>query len=97
MNLAKEMGNIYNYGHNDINHLLDETIKDVGLKIKLFKHITPIFNSKSYADNFRLAIEGNQYLMNAYKRQAAKGCCGFLDQCVVIDGIKFYYGCNFGH
>mgnify|MGYP001809939259 CR=1 FL=1 len=64
MNSAKEMDDIYNYGHNDINHLLDDTIKDVGLKFKLFKHITPIFNSKPYADNFRLAIEGNQDLMD---------------------------------
>ena len=54
-------------------------------------------NGLEYVDNVRIAREGDEAAWKQYHRQIEQGCCGFFDTTVVIDGVKWYIGCNHGH
>lgn len=52
-----------------------------------------------YADNFRLACEGNRESVNRYKEREAKGCCAYADFRFGPSpkGNYYLYGFNWGH
>lgn len=49
------------------------------------------------ADNYRVARSDDAWEKTAYEHQRRMGCCGSLEEEVVIDGIEFWIGCNYGH
>jgi hypothetical protein len=50
-----------------------------------------------YDDNHRYAEVGNVQQEAWYKKFRKKGCCGFYDDVVTIEGRKFKIGFNYGH
>lgn len=50
-----------------------------------------------YIDNYRVAISGNQEQETRYKEIKSNGCCGFYDNKIMIEGIEFLIGWNYGH
>lgn len=52
-----------------------------------------------YIDNYRFAVDGNEKSIRDYDNRVATGCCGFYDSEVIcpLDGIKYYFGFNYGH
>ncbi|ATN92798.1 hypothetical protein QGX11_gp035 [Pseudomonas phage PPSC2] len=54
-------------------------------------------NNLDCADNYRIAIVGNDEQMADYEDKRAHGCCGDFDIRVTIGENKFDIGCNYGH
>lgn len=50
-----------------------------------------------YADNFRVARSEDSWEKAAFEYVRSHGCCGSYEEEVVIRGVKFIIGCNFGH
>ena len=50
-----------------------------------------------YADNFRVARKDSPKQMEDYNKRVQRGCCGYMDTHIKIDGVKFIIGCNYGH
>jgi len=50
-----------------------------------------------YDDNYRVALKGDDYDEMLYKSLQDSGCCGFLDVEIVISGVTWKVGCNYGH
>lgn len=48
-------------------------------------------------DNWRAARLNDPVAMQEYELQVRKGCCGFIDEEVLINGEIWTIGCNFGH
>lgn len=48
-------------------------------------------------DNYRIARAGHSTDKKRYNRIRAKGCCGFFDSKVSVDGVIYFVGCNYGH
>ena len=48
-------------------------------------------------DNERLAWTNDAESMRAYEEARDRGCCGFFDTYVIIDGRRAVIGCNYGH
>lgn len=54
-------------------------------------------NDLDYADNFRVAIKGNDESERAYEVLSERGCCGRFDTTTKVDGVVYLIGCNYGH
>lgn len=50
-----------------------------------------------FTDNPRIARIGDENQEKEYKRQQKRGCCGFYDETITIDGLDYYFGFNYGH
>jgi hypothetical protein len=50
-----------------------------------------------YTDNFRIAEQGNLEQELLYKQAQKKGCCGFYDEIIEVEGRQFLVGFNYGH
>ncbi|KZX57770.1 hypothetical protein A3709_19295 [Halioglobus sp. HI00S01] len=50
-----------------------------------------------YADNFRWYQEGDEEGEIAYNEAAESGCCGSFNTTTMINGQKWFIGCNYGH
>lgn len=50
-----------------------------------------------YADNLRVARSEDSWEKAAYEYARRHGCCGCYDEEVLIGGVKFMIGCNYGH
>ena len=48
-------------------------------------------------DNFRFARADSPDEMKLYASKKKKGCCGSHDEKVVIAGVVYWVGCNYGH
>jgi len=48
-------------------------------------------------DNCRVARKDVPEEVLAYEASAAEGCCGFYDTEILVDGVVFLIGCNYGH
>jgi hypothetical protein len=48
-------------------------------------------------DNYRFAALDRPGDLRRYRMQRRQGCCGFHDEIVVISGIRYTIGCNYGH
>lgn len=48
-------------------------------------------------DNGRLAYLDDPISMKEYEKKKAEGCCGFIDEEIVIGGRNAIIGCNYGH
>lgn len=48
-------------------------------------------------DNWRVARKDNPEEVRAYETARDDGCCGFYDTEVLVDGVIFMIGCNYGH
>ena len=48
-------------------------------------------------DNQRFAYQANEEQMKRYKEQKERGCCGFVDWCISINGEIAFMGYNYGH
>lgn len=55
-------------------------------------------HGRDFCDNARVAKIGNTAQIRRYKRQKARGCCGFCDWIAVgPDGNRYVLGFNYGH
>ena len=50
-----------------------------------------------WCDNKRHGWMDNPKSMEEYYKKKMKGCCGFLDVEVTIQGRQCMVGCNYGH
>lgn len=50
-----------------------------------------------YADNYRICKVGDVDDEYRYMDAKHKGCCGFYDTEIEIDGEQWMIGCNYGH
>lgn len=50
-----------------------------------------------YADNYRIAKRDDSWQRAAYDEAASFGCCGSFNTIVVVDGVEWMVGCNYGH
>jgi hypothetical protein len=48
-------------------------------------------------DNFRATPTSDDDGMIKYDMIRNSGCCGFFDDFVLIGGIEWFIGCNYGH
>jgi hypothetical protein len=48
-------------------------------------------------DNERFAFLDDENGMMAYKEASTRGCCGFFDRHVMVNGRAAIIGCNYGH
>lgn len=48
-------------------------------------------------DNHRFAYLENPYALIEYQKLFNKGCCGFFDVEITINGKLATIGCNYGH
>jgi len=48
-------------------------------------------------DNCRVARKDSPEEMAAYQEAREGGCCGFWDTEILVDGVVFLVGCNYGH
>ena len=48
-------------------------------------------------DNIRFAYKDDEEEMRKYDEQCARGCCGYYDSEVNVNGRFAMVGCNFGH
>lgn len=68
-----------------------------------FKELQEAFNdyqtkmntSEEYVDSFRIGLKDNEESMKEYWKLAT--CCGQDDTEIEIQGVKFLFGCNYGH
>ena len=50
-----------------------------------------------HVDNLRVA-QANKFRQRIiYNKTLSRGCCGYFDSRVTVDGIEFLIGCNYGH
>lgn len=49
------------------------------------------------ADNYRIAKRDDSWQRVAYDEAISFGCCGSFDTVVVVDGVEWMVGCNYGH
>lgn len=50
-----------------------------------------------FVDNYRAYRFSDGFLKEEYEAAKLKGCCGFFDTWVTVDGEKWGVGCNHGH
>lgn len=50
-----------------------------------------------YADNFRVYPQRDEYGELLFRAIEYTGCCGSTEGSVVVDGIRYIYGFNYGH
>ena len=48
-------------------------------------------------DNERFAFVDDPKAVSEYEKQKDDGCCGFLDETVMVNGKLAMVGCNYGH
>lgn len=53
--------------------------------------------SHEFMDNFRVAKKDSPEDVKQYKALRKKGCCGFFDEELEIEGETYLVGFNFGH
>lgn len=49
------------------------------------------------ADNWRIAKRDDSWQRVTYDEAISFGCCGTFDTVVVVDGVEWLVGCNYGH
>ena len=60
--------------------------------------MSAVEGTKDYnIDNFRFAAKDNAEEVAAYEQAKNKGCCGFFDDEIDVDGKTFLFGFNYGH
>lgn len=64
---------------------------------KIISNLEYIFNSYEYSDNFRFAKADDKQAILLYKLLKNKGCCGFYDEIIELEGEKYFIGFNYGH
>lgn len=68
---------------------------------KIFEIIKKIIeDSNNYyecVDNYRYARIGDKYQEHLYQVAEERGCCGFYDKEIEVEGIKYKIGFNYGH
>ena len=50
-----------------------------------------------YPDNLRVARSEDSWEKAAYEYARRSGCCGSFDEEILVGGVKFMIGCNYGH
>ena len=63
----------------------------------LREHIEMRGLADEYPDNFRVARSEDSWEKASYEYARRDGCCGSYDEEVLIGGVKFMIGCNYGH
>jgi len=48
-------------------------------------------------DNHRFAFKMDKKALENYKAKQDRGCCGFFDEEIKVDGKEATIGCNYGH
>lgn len=71
--------------------------RDVALKIIKTFYATMKKYKTDYEDNFRMAEKGNIEQENIYNKNMKRGCCGSVDEEVVINNKVYLIGFNYGH
>lgn len=73
----------------------------VELAMKIEKTFTKMMaddpHPYEYSDNHRIAECGNVEQELLYEKARKKGCCGFYDEIMEVDGRHFKVGFNYGH
>lgn len=82
--------------NDDLLDLMEDTYKKYP---KAIIHLRRVIEERGleYADNFRVALAADAWQKTAYEFVRRTGCCGYLEEEVVIDGELFWIGCNYGH
>lgn len=63
----------------------------------LMEHIEAQGLEHEYPDNFRVARSEDSFEKVVYENARRSGCCGSFEEEVLIRGVKFMIGCNYGH
>lgn len=53
--------------------------------------------SDDCTDGHRVARVGDSEAEKTYEEVRANGCCGFVDETLVVDGVLYLVGFNYGH
>jgi len=48
-------------------------------------------------DNYRIARHDSPSARRRYAKQRKSGCCGSMDSTIVVEGVKYLIGFNYGH
>jgi hypothetical protein len=48
-------------------------------------------------DNYRFANDDDRESLGHYDALLLDGCCGFHDETVEVNGVRWYFGFNYGH
>ncbi len=80
---------------------LKEIVKDFGAEVgeKLFRmlQVAIVDYGDCFNDNWRYCKVGHTPSEKLYREMHEKGCCGYYDDKVVINGDTYKIGFNFGH
>lgn len=74
--------------------------EDSSLTPKQLKQLKKLLSKAGtfyHPDNLRLAEVGNEVQEALYLYRENKGCCGFYDKVLTLDGVDFKVGFNYGH
>lgn len=64
---------------------------------QLKTEIERLKETHEYADNIRFCDTSYADDVQYYEECKARGCCGYVDEQLVVDGRVYLYGCNYGH
>lgn len=71
----------------------EEAIRRLGAIIQSSEEDGPM----EYVDNHRVALLSSTEDNAAYNKQKDQGCCGSMDRIIIVDGVNWRVGCNYGH
>lgn len=61
------------------------------------KYLMEELKGVMHYSNIRVARFDSPSQTRRYKRTKRMGCCGFVDRIVMLDGVKYRIGWNYGH
>jgi len=74
-----------------------ETQYGASIGLTLSAAIRTASEGRDCVDNLRWARKDNAPDRRRYRKAKARGCCGFHDDQITIDGKVYFYGFNYGH
>lgn len=71
-------------------------VPNVNTLMEAFEQFVDTMKStEDYCDSWRIGLYDNEDSMVQYNKYIT--CCGSLDIIETIDGVRYSFGCNFGH
>lgn len=89
-----------NYDKAEFIHEFSKVV-DTGTAYRIFKLMMNFVNGSNenyyYIDNIRIARVDSKEQMASYTRLVSEGCCGYFDEIVNVDNVRYKVGFNYGH